>query len=60
MASESEGARRYGELTGCDLPMETAKKSIEWLSKNLVGHRKPDIILWTGDSISHDLIGITE
>jgi len=40
--------------------METAQKSIEWLSKNLVGHRKPDMILWTGDSISHDLTGITE
>ena len=33
---------------------------MEWLSKNLIGHRKPDLILWTGDSISHDLIGISE
>lgn len=30
------------------------------MSKNLVGHRKPDVILWTGDSISHDLTGILE
>jgi sphingomyelin phosphodiesterase len=25
-----------------------------------LGHRKPDLILWTGDSISHDLTGIIE
>jgi 3',5'-cyclic AMP phosphodiesterase CpdA len=55
-----DGARKFGELTGCDLPLETAKAQITWLSKNLLGHRKPDLILWTGDSISHDLTGITE
>lgn len=53
-------ARKYGELSGCDLPIITAQKQIEWLSKNLIGHRKPDLILWTGDSISHDLVGISE
>jgi hypothetical protein len=40
--------------------MITAEKQVEWLSKNLIGHRKPDLILWTGDSISHDLVGISE
>lgn len=40
--------------------METAEAQIKWLSRNLVGHRRPDLILWTGDSISHDLTGIIE
>ena len=48
-----KGAGRYGELTQCDLPMETAEKQLSWLRKNLKENQKPDLILWTGDSISH-------
>lgn len=60
LAEPDKGARKYGELTGCDLPMETVEAQIESLSKLLIGHRKPDVILWTGDSISHDLTGVTQ
>jgi len=48
-------ARRYGELT-CDIPFVTAEKQVEWLAENL----EPDLILWTGDSSSHDLYNMGE
>ena len=51
--SLDKGARRYGELSNCDLPMESAEKQLSWLRDNLKNSKKPDIILWTGDSISH-------
>lgn len=48
------GARKYGEYT-CDLPLISAEKQLKWLKENLKGHDKPNLILWTGDSISHDM-----
>ena len=33
---------------------------MEWLNENLRGHLKPDLILWTGDSVSHGLVYMTE
>lgn len=61
MASFAEqGARRYGELTNCDLPLEAAEAQMKWLAKNLKNDLKPDIILWTGDSVSHDLVSLNK
>ena len=54
------GARKYGELALCDLPEITAREQIQWLKQNLRGDLKPDLILWTGDSASHDITGMTE
>ena len=31
-----------------------------WLKDNLRGHLKPDLILWTGDSVSHGMEYMTE
>ena len=31
-----------------------------WLKENLRGHLKPDLILWTGDSVSHGMEYMTE
>jgi len=33
---------------------------MSWLKENLRGHLKPDLILWTGDSVSHGLTYMTE
>lgn len=56
--NEEEYARKYGELT-CDIPYVTAVKQMESLVKyakeNLPEGEKIDLILWTGDSVSHDL-----
>jgi len=35
--------------------LNTAEKQVEWLANNL----SPDLILWTGDSSSHDLYRLT-
>ena len=51
--SKDMAAGRYGELTNCDMPLETAEKQLIWLRDNLKDSNKPDLILWTGDSISH-------
>ena len=45
----------YGDLN-CDIPFLTADKQMEWLGKNI----KPQLILWTGDSSSHDLYNLHE
>jgi hypothetical protein len=55
----NDAARRYGETT-CDIPYITAVKQIESLLKYerevlFPKNEKIDMILWTGDSISHDL-----
>jgi sphingomyelin phosphodiesterase len=58
--SSGKGARRYGEYS-CDLPFAAAQAEVKWLNENLVGeHLKPDLIIWTGDSISHDVRSVTE
>ena len=55
-----KGARKYGEYT-CDLPITTAQAQMDWMHENFIGdHLKPDVILWTGDSISHDVRSLTE
>lgn len=51
---DSDKARMFGEFT-CDIPYITAEKQLEWLGQN----EKIDLILWTGDSVSHDLHSIT-
>ena len=53
-------AGRYGELTNCDMPLETAEKQLIWLRDNLKDSRKPDLILWTGDSVSHQMLDISK
>ena len=53
-------AGRYGELTNCDMPLETAEKQLNWLRDNLIDSNRPDLILWTGDSISHQMLHISE
>lgn len=50
---EEDKAGLYGEYP-CDIPYITADKQLEWLAKN----EKIDLILWTGDSVSHDLHSI--
>lgn len=57
--SPGDAARKYGEVT-CDIPFVTAVKQIESLLEYERDVLKPknekiDLILWTGDSISHDL-----
>jgi hypothetical protein len=43
------------------LPFAAAEAEVKWLNENLIGdHLKPDIIIWSGDSISHDVRSITE
>ena len=42
------------------MPEITAREQIQWLKQNLRGDLKPDLILWTGDSASHDITGMTE
>jgi len=54
------GARRFGENTECDLPLITAQGQMAWLNENLRGHLKPELILWTGDSVSHGVEYMTE
>ena len=48
---EIDRARKYGELT-CDIPYITAEKQMEALTKI---DEKIDLIMWTGDSIAHDV-----
>lgn len=31
-----------------------------WLKENLRGHLKPDLVLWTGDSVSHGMEYMSE
>ncbi len=57
--SPGDAARKYGEIT-CDIPYITAVKQIESLLEYERKFLKPknekiDLILWTGDSISHDV-----
>ena len=52
---EADKARKYGELK-CDLPYIAAEKQIEVLSKM---NETIDLILWTGDSLSHDIFSTT-
>jgi sphingomyelin phosphodiesterase len=46
------GARKYGEYR-CDFPLEGAKAQMKWMRENLTGDKKPEVIIWTGDSLSH-------
>lgn len=57
--SPADAARKYGEVT-CDIPYTAAVKQIESLLKYerevlFPKNERIDMILWTGDSISHDL-----
>ena len=57
--SPADAARKYGEDT-CDIPYTAAVKQIESLLKYerevlFPKNERIDMILWTGDSISHDL-----
>lgn len=54
------GARPFGEITGCDIPLISCRGQLEWLRDNLRGEMAPDLILWTGDSVSHDMQHMTE
>jgi|LauGreDrversion4_2_1035121.scaffolds.fasta_scaffold161951_2 hypothetical protein len=54
------GARKYGEVAFCDIPEITAREQMEWLKENLRGHLKPSLILWTGDSTSHEMVETSE
>ena len=48
-------ARKYGELT-CDIPFETARKQMEAIVEyERTSKQRIDLILWTGDSVSHDV-----
>ena len=60
IAIDGIGARKFGETTGCDLPYNSCQGQIEWLKENLRGEMAPDLILWTGDSVSHDMQHMTE
>ena len=57
---EEDKARKYGELT-CDIPMITAVKQmqalVEWIKES---GEDIDMILWTGDSVAHDIHRVTE
>lgn len=54
--SEEQAAGKYGEAARCDLPVSSVELQLKWLSKKLP---TPEYVLWTGDSVSHDLIGLT-
>lgn len=60
MASEGQGARKFGEVIGCDIPLVTCRAQMQWLKENLRGELQPDLILWTGDNVSHDMQHMTE
>ena len=53
------GARKYGEYT-CDFPLEGAKAQMKWFKDNLTEEKKPSLIVWTGDSLSHKVLGLKE
>lgn len=55
--ADDSGARRFGEITGCDIPLETCREQLKWFAENLP--KQPDLILWTGDSVSHDMAYMT-
>jgi hypothetical protein len=53
--NEDEKARKYGELT-CDIPFVTAVEQMKALAKwSKENEEKIDMIIWTGDSVSHDI-----
>lgn len=55
------GARKFGEQTKyCDLPLITAQHQIAWLKENLRGETAPDLIIWSGDSSSHQMLKLSE
>jgi hypothetical protein len=55
------GARKFGEKSEyCDLPLLTARAQLEWLKENLRGEAAPDLIIWSGDNVSHQMTVLTE
>jgi predicted MPP superfamily phosphohydrolase len=42
------------------MPLTTCRLQLEWLRAHLIGDLKPSLILWTGDSVSHDIRHMTE
>ena len=56
----NDGAKKFGEVTGCDLPLTTCQEQMKWFKENLTGELKPSLIIWSGDSVSHDLTHITK
>jgi sphingomyelin phosphodiesterase len=47
----TDGALYWGTLSDCDIPFRTVEQMIQFVAENL----NPDIVLWTGDNISHDV-----
>ncbi|CAD8048987.1 unnamed protein product [Paramecium primaurelia] len=47
----SKGAQYWGTYADCDLPFRTIQDLIKFTGEKI----KPDFIIWTGDSTSHDV-----
>jgi sphingomyelin phosphodiesterase len=41
----------WGSMAFCDLPVRTVDQTIKYIFEQL----KPDFVIWTGDSMSHDV-----
>ncbi|CAD8140740.1 unnamed protein product [Paramecium pentaurelia] len=47
----NKGAQYWGTLASCDLPFRTVQNLLQFTKENI----DPDFIIWTGDSIAHDV-----